>query len=719
MTARNRRDKTLEKDIAGLLEKRGQGGLRKTEVRRLLGIENPEHARRFNATLRKMVHSGQIQQRKRGRYVAGSQHTGVTGRLSVHHRGFGFVTPEQGGPDIFIPPQGLNIALSGDMVEVGLVEEDERGLSGRVQRVLERGRHEMTGEFVVQDDTFFVRPLRRDYPEYIPVHTDQCEQDNKQAGHGDWVILRLIHPESPHHTLRGVLVRQLNTCQNLTDDLEAIIAEYSLQPPYSKEDRRTAKHIEPRDTPRQSVEGVPVLTIDPEDAKDFDDAISRHPSPNPDTAVVGVHIADVAAYIQPEDDLDIKAATRGFTAYLPGRTLPMLPHELAAERCSLRKDVPSLAHTVMLFISVSTGRVLKHERFHSRVTVTERLDYREVQDRFDGHKTRPWRPKTAETIDDLRTLAQTMRHWRTEHEHFLELETTEVRVVCQENPPVIKGLRREESNEAHQLVEEFMLAANVAVGEELQKLELPGIYRIHPEPRQRDLKDFRHWTRSALGLRPGHLRSRGAINSFLGSVANQNLRDIVNNAFLRELPRASYSEKMEPHFGLGKACYAHFTSPIRRYPDLVVHQQLWQYDNRQASRTLDNCAEIAKNCSALEMTNDEAYFAALDRLKLRYVQQVRSSGESPTFEGLVARLMPEGALVDIHELGLYGLLPKESLGNERFDFSKQRQELRGKRSGTTVRCGDTVFVTVHKADIIKGVLVLKFAGFRLPQESDA
>jgi ribonuclease R len=351
---------------------------------------------------------------------------------------------------------------------------------------------------------------------------------------------------------------------------------------------------------------------------------------------------------------------------------------------------------------------------HSTVKVARRLSFDDVQ-RFieDGNPPEGWSAMVADSIRELRGLSEVLRQRRETTENFLNLATTEVRVVCHEDPPVIRGLKREEPNEAHALVEEYMLAANVAVARELHEKKLPGLYRIHPEPKERDLKEFRAWAKRALDLQPGHLSSRGAINAFLERNAKTRLQDILASAFLRTLPRASYAATASLHYGLGKLCYCHFTSPIRRYPDLVVHQQLWAQDTQAASRPQNECANLAGVVSKIEENNDQAYYAALDRLKLRYVRQMQEAGEPLCYEGIIARLLPEALLVYINEFGMFGTLPKDLLGREQFIFSETRHELRGRRTGKLYRCGYIIDVQVAKADIVKGALILKPVSLRL------
>jgi len=701
------RGSDIDDKVRALFAQQPDRALRKAELRRLLDLPPPPDAPTFREVFRDLLDREVLVRRGRGRYGPPPGEHLVRGRLSVHHRGFGFVTPEDGGPDIFIPPAGLGLALSGDHVEVTVQEETERGIAGHVRRIVERGHEQITGEYVVQEEGTFLRPLRRDFPDLIPLRVPGPKPSGEPpAEHGDWVVAQLRHPESTQDVLHAVMLQRLSAGASVADDLDAIVIEYGLPPPYSDAEAAAAAELQPAGIARDDLRGTTVVTIDPSDAKDFDDALSVCPGESPGTITVGVHIADVAAYVQPGSPLDTCARERGFTAYLPGRTLPMLPTPLAAHACSLREGEERPAHSVFLTIVRATGEVIAAERRRTLISVDRRFDFDEVQQFLDADSGGN-DDSTVATVRELGSIAQAMRARRRAEEHFLDLAAPEVRVLCEGDPPTIVGLRRQFQREAHQLVEEFMLAANVAVAQEFCARQVAGLFRVHSAPREKYMEEFRQWARRAVGLRPGHLSSRESVNTFLEGLRGQVAEEIVGNAFLRALPRAGYSAVVQEHFGLGKDCYCHFTSPIRRYPDLVVHQQLWRLDSGLGLRSQAECAETAGQCTQAEANNDQAYFAALDRLKLRYIGGLRARGEGTIHEGVIARLLPEGLLVSLPEFGIYGLLPKAALGPEEFHFSTHSQRLRGSRSGRVYRCGNVIYVEVAKADTVKGVLLLR------------
>lgn len=695
----------MEKQILEQLAKR-HDGLRKAELRRLVGANAKDQAREFHERLRDLLQRGAVVRQGRGRYGLPKAKDGQVGILSVNVRGFGFVACEGEEKDYFIPPSKLGNAFAGDRVRVRLIETTERGPVGAVEAVLERGHTVLTGEYSEAGPAPALRPIRRDYPEEIPLAFASGDMPDESLGEGDWIMAELVFPEDDSRRLKARYLRKLNDATTLTEDIDAIIAEFALPPPYSEEERQRAAQTVVRPIKRRDLGGLTVMTIDPVDAKDFDDAISLQATERPDVVRIGIHIADVAAYVVPGSELDMAARRRSFTAYLPGHTLPMLPKPLAADLCSLREGLPRPAHSVFLEVHAESGEVLARERCHTILTVTKRLTFGDVEEALAGSPPESWPPAVRDTIRELGKLAVAMREKRRREEGFLELATAEVRVLYEDEPPAIIGFQESRPNPAHQLVEEFMLAANVAVAEEFVAKSMPGIYRVHAEPKQSDIGEFRDWTRSALGLKPGRLESRGSVNAFLAQLQGSRPEQIVLNAFLRTLPRAVYSTQCTGHFGLGKEKYSHFTSPIRRYADLTVHQQLWQHDSGEPLLSEEECEKRAGEVTGIEAVNDEAYYAALDRVKIRYLNQLRAAGERLVFEAIISRATADGLLLFIPELGMIGFAQKEQLGDDAFAYSATSCSLLGRHSGRRYRCGDTMRVRPHKTDVARGQLLL-------------
>ena len=361
---------------------------------------------------------------------------------------------------------------------------------------------------------------------------------------------------------------------------------------------------------------------------------------------------------------------------------------------------------------MSSGAITRSWREHTRIRVTRRFTFEDAQAFLKGSSPEGWPDGVLLTMRRLASAYLALRRRRREQEAFLELAVPEVRVRCSEEPTRLLGLVREEQQEAHALVEEFMLAANSCVAAELVARGIPGVFRTHPEPKAQDVEAFRTWARETFNLKPGRLADRYAVNRFLERVTGSDRgRDVVVAAFLRALPRAVYRGGPADHFGLGKVCYCHFTSPIRRYPDLLVHQQLWAADTGGTSLDPAECQELASSCTALEENVDQAYYAASDRLKLRYLRQLRDCGGEGYYEGVIGRVLPREVLVFLPELGLYGVLRCGGSGRGVTTGTGNRRRLRA-ADGARYGCGDAIYVQVHRIDVAKGRLELRPFGVR-------
>ncbi len=632
----------------------------------------------------------------------------VSGKLTVTPGGFGFVELPSSGDgkkpdDVFIPPQFIGEAMDGDDVRVALLPPrgdypaDRRGPAGKIVEVISRGREEFVGELLAGNR---VRPLDRHMPEDVEISGSRCG-----AKRGDWVRVKLLRKEGG--VWRGAIRKAMGRAGVIAADLDAVMAEYDLAPRYSESDNEEALKIVPREIGREDCTGALTITIDPVDAKDFDDAVSISPGTKRGTVIIGVHISDVAAYIAPKSKFDKQAEKRGFSCYLPGRTLPMLPAALTAQ-ISLRAGQVSNAHTVFLTVEKKSGRVLSFRRVHSRILVDHRLNYEEVQEFIDtGRAPADWSEALRASLKELVEVTRRMREWRRAAEEFIDLALPEVRVLCNEDENRILGLSSKIARESENLVEECMLAANSAVGAELGEKGIAGLYRVHPAPDPEKISEFSEMVEDSFGITPGDLADRKACNAFLKSLPDDPRRPVILSLLLRSLPRAYYLEKPALHFGLGKGRYSHFTSPIRRYPDLIVHQQLWNFDTKVRTRSVSTLARVAENCSALEENNDAAYFAANDRLKLRFLQEKLEAGGENLYEAVIAKVVSGGLQVDISELGLYGFVPREQLGG---DLRRTEHGLAARRGHSGYKPGDYIYIRLARIDFARGSAVFVPAG---------
>ena len=637
----------------------------------------------------------------------------IRGKISLTASGLGFVTPLDADPDaekaqdIFIPPQFINSAMNDDIVEVEILPDRDkfptsadRGPAGRVQNIIDRARDTVVGEIIAGHK---VRALNKRISEEI-----QISGSLNGAKRGEWVEVKLLHNECAKANVlhKGTILERVGHAGSVKGDLDAICKEFDLSPPYTEEENNEAGQLQPRSIKRVDLRDRTTATIDPFDAKDFDDAISITQTDNEAELELGVHIADVATWIAPGSKWDKAAYERSFTSYLPGRTLPMLPKSLTAA-ISLTADSDSMAHTVLFTVNKHSGRILSAKRCHSIIKVDKRLNYDEVQEYIENDtRGDDWDDALCTTLDTLIKLYRNMRRNRQKHEDFLEMAIPETRVLCNENEDKVSGIVHKEQREADQLIEEFMLAANTQVAIEMAQKSIPGLYRVHPEPNPDKLAEFSEIALETFGIYPGDLSNRTVCNQFLKSLPDDPRKPAILGAFLRSMARAMYEAKPDLHFGLGKTRYSHFTSPIRRYTDLMVHQQLWAKEASGEMRSTQTAAKIAEHCNDKEANCDEAYFTANDRLKLRYLEQEMASGQENLHEGIVSKIIAPGMLVDIQDLGIYGFVPLERLGG---NFRRAGNQLVDRAANKSFQCGDYIMLALSHIDLDRGSAVFKAA----------
>ncbi|MBQ6471183.1 MAG: VacB/RNase II family 3'-5' exoribonuclease [Victivallales bacterium] len=627
----------------------------------------------------------------------------MTGVFHRNPKGFGFVSVERPGchgvpnEDVFIQIGHTQGALTGDRVSVSVYRErDARGPSGEITGILERARPEIVG--VLAEDEWgnpIVRPLRRDLPAALYV------QGETAAHQGDWVQVRLIEQKDGSSQLPLVAVlSRVGRMGTVSADLKAICEDFDIPCKYTAASERHAESIVPVEVPREDCRQLEVFTCDPMDARDYDDAISLEICGK--VATLGVHIADVACYVPHGSALDRSARGRGFTSYLPGRTIGMLPDALSADLCSLRQGVDRLAHSVFLQVEVNSGKVLSSRRVHTIIHSAHRLCYEQVDRVLAGERLPELSGQFCAKLKKLDKLARQMRSWRQARECFLPLEVPEIRVLCGGKPLRVMGLQQGHSGPSSEMIEEFMLAANVAVAEEMKGKSLPGLYRNHAEPTEEALHQFSALAQE-LGLKKVKHTDRSTLARVLAQLREKTGGELVSIGFLRKMPRAEYSLSCIGHYGLGKPVYCHFTSPIRRYADLLVHQQLLALDMGRKTMQESAIAPIAESCNALEYNIDQACFAASDRLKLRLMQERRKDKALEPLDAWVCRVQSAQVTIYIPEYGLMSSVEPEGLPSGKWLSMEGGSVLKNCRTGQKLRFGTPLKVLPRSIDLVRGV----------------
>ena len=724
----------IRRRILQLLARRDYRPLDKIDIARELGLKGTERVAVRNA-LRELERAGEIARIRKNRYVLPAEADLVTGTLSIHQSGFGFLTTEKPGEsDLFIPAENTGTAMNGDRVvarvtrEVARARTKDRPASaalrrgghlrpeGRVIRILERAHDTIVGTLQHSRNFYYVVP---DDPRLVH---NVYVQASAKAKPGDKVVVRLETWESRHVNPEGEIVEVLGRADAPGVDVLSIVRNYHLPTEFPRnvvdEAERIPQSVEPRMVEgREDLRDKFIVTIDPDDAKDFDDAINVDKIDN-QTWELGVHIADVAAYVTPGSALDREARKRGNSVYLPDRVIPMLPERLSNGVCSLNPDVDRLTHSV--FIQFDKSGRAKNARFAKTVIRSaRRLTYKEAyailksEPRNDGFpavdlKMTAGKPsllgaaprdELGKRLHEAWELASLLRRKRFQ-QGSLDLDFPEVKVhVDQTGKPV--RLERVENDESHQLIEEFMLAANEAVAQELKKRTIPTIYRVHENPDPEKLAEYRELVLSH-GYKVGDLSKRPELQRFLASIKGKPEEQALKIGLLKSLKRARYLTQPLGHYGLAKTNYLHFTSPIRRYADLVVHRGLAERDQkRQARADVSQLSSIAEHISATERNAAEAEIEAVRMKKLEFFEQQLAARDPQVFRAVIVDVRNYGLLIELPDVVLTGLIHVSSLTDDFYVFDAVQRRLLGRRSRKRFSAGDELRVFVARVDRFK------------------
>ena len=662
------------------LLKKHPEGLDLDQVVSELGLKRRDRAKVL-AGLRELEARGTVRA-WRGRFRLAEKAGVVRGRFVTARPGFGFVTPDGGGADIFVPAREARGALPGDVVAVVVNERGKFGKpEGRVERIVRKGRTGLLGLYVERHGAPFLQPFDSPDTDDIPLKgRGKLKAEPGMIVEADRVTRALTRvfgrPEDP-----GV-------------DARVVIDRYGLRSEFPEDVQAEAQAApdlpaEPGLDGRRDFRGWTTVTIDGETAQDFDDAVSIRRLDDGGW-LLGVHIADVSHYVRPGSALDREACERGTSVYFPGLTLPMLPERLSNGLCSLRPRENRLTVSAVLDID-REGRVRKAEFGPSIIRTVHRLTYTSVFAVFEGDAAE--RERCADVVPDLlamRDLAAVLRTRRL-GEGSLDFDLVEPELITEDGK--LLAVAAAERNEAHRLIEELMVAANVAVAAAFTARKMPSIYRVHPAPDVGDLEKLRDvLLRFGLALPdPAKVRSRD-LQHVLDRAKGLPGEKFIGRQVLRALKLAVYSPKNVGHYGLAKADYTHFTSPIRRYPDLVVHRLLKTLLRREAPPALD-LEGLAAASSERERNAAEAEQSLVEWRILRFLKE--RLGEE--FDGTVVDVIKAGLLVELDDYFVSGLLPFGALGGA-YEPRPAGRRLRPKKKRPRLELGDAVRVTLVSCD---------------------
>jgi ribonuclease R len=696
----------LKEQILAVLRAPKYRPLDKVELGKALGLTSGRRAA-LKDVLRDLEQTGQIARIRKNRYVLPNAADLVTGKLHVHQAGYGFVVTDKAGePDIFVAAENTGTAMHGDRVVARITRDIDYARArsgsaraeGRVIRILERAHETLVGTlqqtrnffYVVPDDPRVVHNVYVQIPPKTPLP--------KAPNRGDKVVVRLEAWESRHVNPEGEIIEVLGPASAPGVDIISIIRKYHLPTEFPSDVLAAAERI-PQTVDQQMIDGREdlrgqfIVTIDPDDARDFDDAINVERLAGGGWRL-GVHIADVAAYVTPGSPLDKEALRRGNSVYLADRVIPMLPERLSNGVCSLNPDVDRLTHSA--FINFTNDGRTKSVRFaRSVIRSSRRLTYRQA---FAILQQKP-NDQLSERLHVAWELASLLRKNRF-RDGSLDLDFPEVKVWLDETGKPVR-LERVENDESHQLVEEFMLAANEAVARELKNRSIPSIYRVHEDPDPEKLAEYREFVLSH-GYKAGDLTHRAELQRLLASTRGKPEEQALKIGLLKSLKRARYAPQPLGHYGLAKNNYTHFTSPIRRYADLVVHRVLAERDQpRRARADVAQITSIAEHISTTERVAADAENDSVKMKKLEFFQRQLDEKKPQVFRAVVLEVRNYGMLVELPDVLLTGLIHVSSLPDDFYIFQAPQRRLIGRQSKRRFSVGDELRVYVARVDVFK------------------
>jgi ribonuclease R len=699
----------LKRQVLSLLRNNGKKSYRPKEIAKRLNIKDQSRFKAFQEVMDELDSGGLVRRVQGGRY----QHRPRTelhsaeGTLRMDPQGHGFVTVPGHG-DYYIPPNRLNVALNRDWVRIALAAEvrgrpSSRHQEAEILEVVERRCVQTVGTFEKMGGFAFVksddRRIHRDV--YVP------ESSFNGASEGDKVLVSIDEYPDPKSAPEGRVLEVLGPATDPDVAVVAIALGQGIRHrfPAGVEEEAEAIDVgisEEEVARRLDLRATPSFTIDPEDAKDFDDAIHIERLPNGDFKV-GVHIADVSHYVRQGSSLDGEAYQRATSTYLVDRVIAMLPEKLSNGVCSLRPDEDKLAYSVLMEVS-ARGVVRSYEIRETVIRSHARLTYEEAQQIIDGGiQDHPLKDDVLMAARLGRTLTK-----RRISQGSIDFDTTEIRVRLDEKGAPVEIMPKPRM-EANRLVEEFMLLANRTVAEHVSKRKDPPpfVYRIHDQPDPERITSLREYVQ-AFGYSLPRVESgsvsRKDLAELIEHVKGSPQEAVVTQAALRAMAKAIYSPANIGHFGLGFKHYSHFTSPIRRYPDLVAHRLLKHYARGGGHVSEEALAEACEHCSAQERSAAEA---ERESVKLKQVEYMaRHVGD--VFEGVVSGVTKFGVFVEMTSVLTEGLVHVRDMQDDFYEYDVAAYKLVGVRTGRVIRLGDAVRVQVAAASVASRKIDLVF-----------
>jgi ribonuclease R len=662
-------------------------------------LRKPALIRALDNRLNAMVRVGELRSDGRSRYSVARDLGALDGRVSAHRDGYGWFTPDDGSGDVYVDTRQMAGVMHGDRLRVRLIEDDGRGRrSGAVLEVLERGTLELAGRFEDAGDVGYVVPDNPRLRDRVLIPGEA----RGEAQHGDLVVARIVEAPTRTGAAVGQILRVLDARRAADLAAELAIVTHSLPVNWPREADREARGwgtiVRDGDIAnRVDLRALPIVTIDGEDARDFDDAVYCEPLRRGWRLIVA--IADVSHYVAQGGALDIEAQNRATSVYFPDRVLPMLPEALSNELCSLKPQVDRLVLACDMRVN-EDGEIGKGHFSAAVIHSAARLTYTQVAAMLLGGDSQVEQAygHLMSHLRNLHQLYQALRQAR-ERRGALDFDAPEVKVRIAPDGTVA-ALDVHARNDAHRLIEECMIAANIEAARFLKRHRLPTLYRVHGEPETRKVSELQRMLRAlGVGVRfPEQIGTR-ELRQVTALIAGRPDAAFIESLLIRSLPQAVYQPTNIGHFGLGLSEYAHFTSPIRRYPDLLVHRAIRHAlaggAHANFGYSTGAVEQLGRDCSARERRADEASRDVLAYLKCDFMR----AHVGDEFEAVISGVVEFGLFVQLANLQVDGLVHVSALHGDYFVFDAARCAWTGRRTHRTYRLGMHVSVRLTRVDM--------------------
>nr|WP_246058814.1 ribonuclease R [Luteibacter pinisoli] len=685
--------------ILALLEERGELMIAE-DIARALRLFTDYEINALDKRLGAMVRDGQLLRNRRNGYAPAQKLSLIPGRVIANAEGYGFLRPDEGGEDLYLSPSQMRTVLHGDRVLASVVGIDRRGRrQGAIVEVLERRSPRLVGRVVVENGVMLVEPDDRRLHQNIMIPAGR----DAGAHSGEIVVVEITEPPTPHRGPLGTIRAVLGARLQPSLVVEMAIASHDLPNEWPPQVIRQAEEVEPKVTAAErkgkvDIRDLPLVTIDGEDARDFDDAVYAEQLKNGGFRLI-VAIADVSHYVPVGTVLDAEAYERSTSTYFPGFVVPMLPETLSNGICSLNPRVDRLC--MVCDMEVDAEGEVTHSKFYEAVMYSHaRLTYNKVWQAV-GERNADVRQEIADVLPQVETLHRLYKAMAKARKRrgAIDFETPEVKFRLTPSGDVV-SMGASDRNDAHKLIEECMIAANVQAAKFLSKRKIPALYRVHAPPPVEKYEDLLQFLREfKLKLPPADEVTPADFSALLKKVHDRPEAELIQSVLLRAQSMAVYLPSNDGHFGLALDAYAHFTSPIRRYPDLLVHRAiryaLTKGKPADYEYTEAQMAAMGVHCSQRERRAEEAERDVDERFKCAWME--KHVGEE--FAGTITGVTSFGLFVELAASRVSGLVHVSQLPNDYYKFDPVRHLLAGERSGASYRLGDYVSVQVLRASM--------------------